>query len=103
MLDSEFDTLLNPAVIIEVLSDSTEAFDRNKKFELYRSLESLAEYLMISSRRVRVERYTRLPDGAWNFGEKTNLEETIDLKSIDCHLRLADIYERVDFSRSSRS
>ena len=43
MLDSEFDTLLNPAVIIEVLSDSTEAFDRNKKFELYRSLESLAD------------------------------------------------------------
>jgi len=103
MLDSEFDTLLNPAVIIEVLSDSTEAFDRNKKFELYRSLESLAEYVMISSRRVRVERYTRLLDGTWNFGEKTNLEETIDLNSIDCHLRLADIYERVDFSRSSRS
>ena len=54
LLDSTFDTLLNPTVIIEVLSESTEAYDRDKKFELYRAMESLAEYLMISSRRVRV-------------------------------------------------
>jgi Uma2 family endonuclease len=99
-IDNEFDTLLNPTVIIEVLSDSTEVFDRNKKFELYGSLESLAEYVMISSRRVRVERYTRQPDGTWNYGDKTSLEDTVDLKSVDCHLPLAGLYKRVEFAPS---
>ena len=96
-LDRSFDTILNPSVIIEVLSDSTEAFDRNKKFEMYRSLKSLQEYVMIASRRMRVERYTREPDNTWNFGEKTQLEDEVDLRSIDCRLRLSDLYERVEF------
>jgi Uma2 family endonuclease len=96
-LDDEFDTLLNPKVLVEILSESTEAYDRGRKFELYRSLESLAEYVMISSLRVGVERYTRQPDGSWNYISKTSLDDTIDLKSVDCHLRLADLYERVAF------
>jgi Uma2 family endonuclease len=96
-LDNALDTLLNPTVIIEVLSESTEAYDRDKKFELYRSLESLAEYVMISSLRVRTERYTRQPDGTWNYSSKTNLEDTLDLKPVDCHLRWADLYKRVEF------
>lgn len=99
-LDDTFDTLLNPAVIIEVLTESTETYDRDKKFELYRSLESLAEYVMISSRRVRVERYSREPDATWNYSEKTNAADTIDLKSVDCHLPLAVLYERVEFVQS---
>jgi Uma2 family endonuclease len=98
--DDKPDTLLNPTVIIEVLSESTEAYDRGKKFEIYRSLKSLAEYVMISSLCVRAERYTRQADATWNYSEKTFSEETVDLKSIDCHLRLADLYERVDFTRS---
>jgi Uma2 family endonuclease len=98
-LDDTFDTLLNPTVIIEVLSESTEVYDRTRKLDLYRSLESLAEYVMISSLRVWVERHTRLPDGAWNYDQKTSLEDTIDLKSVDCHLRLADLYERVAFAQ----
>src|ERR1019366_4212955 len=98
-LDDTFDTLLNPTVLVEILSQSTEAYDRDKKFELYRSLESLAEYVMISSLRVRVERFTRQPDGTWNYDEKTSLEDTIDLKSVDCHLRLADLYKRVAFAQ----
>jgi len=65
LLDNKFDTLLNPTVIIEVLSESTEVYDRDKKFELYRSLESFQEYVLISSLRVRAEQYTRLPDGDW--------------------------------------
>ena len=98
-LDDTFDTLLTPTVIIEVLSESTEVYDRTRKLDLYRSLESLAEYVMISSLRVWVERHTRLPDGAWNYDQKTSLEDTIDLKSVDCHLRLADLYERVAFAQ----
>jgi Uma2 family endonuclease len=99
-LDKKFDTLLNPTVIIEVLSETTESYDRNKEFELYCALESLKEYVMISSLRVRAERYTREPDGTWNYDGKTRMEDTIDLRSIDCHLRLADVYERVEFTPS---
>jgi Uma2 family endonuclease len=98
-LDGEFDTLLNPKVLVEILSESTEAYDRIRKFELYGSLESLAEYVMISSLRVRVERYTRQPDGTWNYCSKTSLEDVIDLKSVDCHLRLADLYKKVAFAQ----
>lgn len=98
--DDKPDTLLNPTVIIEVLSESTEAYDRGKKFELYGSLESLKEYVMISSLRVRVERYRRESDGTWNYADWVRLEDTMDLKSIDCQLRLADLYERVDFTRA---
>ena len=99
-LDNTFDTLLNPTVIVEVLSESTEAYDRGQKFEQYRSLESLKEYMMISSQRISVERYTRQPDGSWNYIAKASLEDSIDLKSVDCHLLLADLYEKVDFSTS---
>jgi Uma2 family endonuclease len=95
-LDDTFDTLLNPTVIIEVLSDSTESYDRDKKFEMYGSLESLAEYVMISSQRVRAERYTRLPDGTWNYGDKSGLQDSIDLKSVNCRLLMAELYKRVD-------
>ena len=97
-LDNTFDTLLNPNVIVEVLSESTENYDRSRKFELYRSLESLAEYVLISSLRVSVERYTRQPDSSWNYIAKASLEDSLDLPSVGCHLALADLYEKVDFS-----
>jgi Uma2 family endonuclease len=95
--ESYDDTLLNPTVIIEVLSESTEAYDRGAKFKLYRSLESLAEYLLISSREIGAERFTRQPDGQWLLTSKDRLEDTIDLKSVDCRLLLADLYEKVEF------
>jgi len=99
-LDENRDTLLNANLIIEVLSESTEAYDRGLKFALYRSLESLAEYVIISSLRVSVERYTRQPDGQWLLKAVNRLEDSIDLQSVDCHLLLADLYEKVDFSVS---
>jgi len=99
-VDGAFDTLLNPTVIIEVLSESTEAYDRGLKFELYRSVESLAEYLMISSLRVSAELYTRQPDGRWLLTAKSSLEDSIDLQSVGCRLLLADLYERIEFSMS---
>jgi hypothetical protein len=60
--------------------------------------KSLAEYVMISSLRVSVERYTRQPDGSWNYIAKASLEDSLDLQSGGCHLALADLYEKVDFS-----
>ena len=97
--DAESDTLLNPTVIIEVLSDSTEAYDRGTKFRLYRCLESLAEYLLISSLDVSAELFTRQLDGCWLLTAKTSLEDSIDLKSVDCRLLLADLYEKVEFAQ----
>jgi Uma2 family endonuclease len=95
-LDANRDTLLNPTVIIEVLSESTEAYGRGRKFELYRSLESLTDYLLISSRWVSAELFTRQREGGWLLTAKSSLEDSIELQSIDCRL-LADLYEKVEF------
>ena len=93
-LDENRETLLNPTVIIEVLSESTEAYDRGQKFELYRSVESLSEYLLISSRRISAELFTRQPDGRWMLTAKNGLDDSIELQSIGCQLLLADLYEK---------
>ena len=65
VLDNQMDTLLNPSVLVEVLSPSTEDYDRGRKFEQYQSIESLREYLMLASDRVHADLYTRQPDGRW--------------------------------------
>jgi Uma2 family endonuclease len=95
-LDETRDTLLNPSLIVEVLSPSTEGFDRGRKFEYYCSVESVSEYLMVSSERVRAELYTRQPDGRWLLTAVNRLEDSLDLQSVGAHLALADLYEKVD-------
>jgi Uma2 family endonuclease len=95
-LDDRRDTLLNPTVIVEVLSESTEAYDRGRKFGLYRSLESLAEYLLVGSQVVSTELFTRQPDGSWRMVATSSLEDTLSLASIGCRLSLADVYEKVE-------
>lgn len=93
--DNQKDTLLNPTVIIEVLSDSTEAYDRGKKFQHYRTLESLQEYVLIAQHECRVEQYIRQPGNQWTLKETHDLSEVIQLSSIQCQLALADIYDKV--------
>ena len=93
--DGELDTLLNPAVLIEVLSPSTEGYDRGKKAANYRTLDSLREYLLVSQEEVRVELFTRQEDGHWLLSEASRLEDTVSLASIGCTLRLADVYDRL--------
>ena len=95
-LDETRDTLLNPNLIVEVLSPSTEAYDRGRKFEHYRSVESVTEYLLVSSERVSAELYTRQPDGRWLLTAATRMEDSLDLQSVGVHLALADLYEKVD-------
>jgi len=90
------ETFLNPTVLIEVLSESTEAYDRGKKSEFYRSIPSLQEYLLIAQDRVHVEQYRR-QGAAWLFTEYSALEDAVVLTSIGCTLSLAAIYERVQF------
>ena len=98
--DEQEDTLLNPALIIEVLSESTKDYDRGGKFELYRTIDSFVEYLLIAQDRPHLEHHVRQPDGNWLLHETNNLDDTIHLKSVRCSLRLADIYLKIDFSSS---
>lgn len=95
--DSEVDTLLNPTAIIEVLSPSTEAYDRGDKFAHFRRLESLREYVLIAQDRRRIEQFLRQEDGRWLLGEVSESGATVRLESIGCDLALSDIYSRVSF------
>jgi Uma2 family endonuclease len=96
--DEQRDTLLNPTVVIEVLSKSTEAYDRGEKFEHYRKLDSLAEYLLISQDKVHVDHYVRQPDQQWLLSETSALDHTVQLAAIGCELVVAEIYDKVDMS-----
>ncbi len=97
--DERTDTLLNPTVIVEVLSPSTEAYDRGEKFAHYRRLESLQEYVLVSQDKIRVESFVR--QGAqWLLSEVSGLDETVRLESIVCNLTLRDIYDKVRFPES---
>lgn len=94
--DAEQDTLLNPTVIVEVLSPSTEQYDRGKKFQNYRTINSLAEYLLVAQDSARIEHYVRRLNQQWLLAEAQGLETAIDLPSIKCMLELADVYEKVE-------
>ncbi len=99
--DQKFDTLLNPIVIIEVLSHSTELYDRGKKFAHYRLIPSLREYVLVSQYDCQVEKFARGDDGIWRlFDPCTATEEIVRLESIDCELLLSDIYYRVEFEKT---
>ncbi len=95
--DDEVDTLLNPTAIVEVLSPTTESYDRGAKFAHYRRLPSLKEYVLVAQDRVLVERYTRQGDD-WVFSAPDDLDGTLKLVSINCSIPLRDIYARVGFS-----
>jgi len=94
--DREVDTLLNPTLIVEVLSDSTEAYDRGVKFKHYRRLPSLQQYVLVSQDRVLVERFTRQGD-EWLLAECSDLQDVLRLPSIACEVSLRQIYAKVEF------
>ncbi|MEZ4768969.1 MAG: Uma2 family endonuclease [Caldilineales bacterium] len=99
--DAHKDTLLNPTLIVEVLSESTEAYDRTGKFEHYRTLESLTDYLLISQEKAWIEHRARRSDIKWLTGYYMGLETVVPLPSIDCELRLADVYDKIDWPDES--
>jgi Uma2 family endonuclease len=99
--DEQADTLLNPSVLIEVLSDSTERYDRGEKFAQSRRIESLREYVLVAQDRVRVERFVREGD-VWLMNELNDLDSVLVLPSIDASVQLRDLYEQVEFSESER-
>lgn len=93
------DLLLNPILIIEVLSPSTEAYDRGDKFPYYKSIPSFREYLLIAQHRPHVTHYIESETGKWDYEEINDLAGSIYLTSIDCSLALADIYRDLEFDR----
>jgi Uma2 family endonuclease len=97
LYDARRDTITDATLIVEVLSPSTKNYDRSEKFDLYRSLASFAEYLLIAQDAMRAEHHVRLPDASWLFREFTGPADVIELKSIDCRLELQTLYERVEF------
>jgi Uma2 family endonuclease len=94
--DEQGDTLLNPSVIVEVLSKSTQDYDRGAKFEQYRTVESFKEYVLIAQDKVHVEHFVRQPDARWMLAETNRRDDRIELESIGAHLALTDVYEKVE-------
>jgi len=100
--DEHGDTLLNPILIIEVLSTSTESYDRGKKFAHYRTLTTLKEYVLVSQYECRVEKFTLTENGVWSYTDCAEPSGLVELTSIGCHLSLARVYDKVDFERAKR-
>ena len=95
--DEQFDTLLNPLVIVEVLSKSTEAYDRGAKFEQYRRIGSLREYLLVAQDWIHIEHFARQDDGNWLLREYSELATKVELASISCEVLLEDVYRKLSF------
>ncbi len=95
--DKEQDTLVNPNLIVEVLSASTEAYDRGEKFEYYRRIEAFAEYVLVAQDKPHIEQFSRQPNGQWLFTATSGLESLVDLTSVACRLLLTEVYDKVEF------
>jgi Uma2 family endonuclease len=96
--DDGKDAYCNPSVIVEVLSPATERLDRGEKFMLYRLLDSLAEYVLVRQDRVEVEVFSKLSEGQWSSILYDELADSFHLRSVNCRLTLAEIYEKVTFA-----
>jgi Uma2 family endonuclease len=100
--DDVLDTLLNPSTIIEVLSPSTENYNRGKKFQQYRKLDSLQDYLLIAQDSMRIEHYARQGE-QWILTDVAGADGVVTLASIGCALSLSDVYEKVTFENDDES
>ena len=97
LLDNKFDTLKNPTILIEVLSDSTEKYDRGQKFSFYREIPSLKEYILVSSKTMKIEKFKRLEDGNYLYIE-SNEHQPFPIDSIKMNLNLEDAYNKIDWT-----
>lgn len=95
--DPEQDTIVNPTLLVEVLSKKTRNYDRGEKFERYRTLASFAEYVLLAQDRPHCEHYVRQADGHWIFTETSQLEAAVPLTTIGCELALTEVYDKVSF------
>ncbi|MBW4421723.1 MAG: Uma2 family endonuclease [Myxacorys californica WJT36-NPBG1] len=95
------DTITNPQVIIEVLSDSTEDFDRNGKFTLYQSVPTLQEYILIDQNQIAIHQFFKTGHKRWTIDQYDEQDSELVLKSFDLKIAIADLYEKVDFVNPS--
>jgi len=96
--DALTDVILNPTVLVEVLSPSTEAFDRGEKFSRYQTWNpTLSDYLLVSQDKPQVEHFARQTDGSWSYHRHIGLDASVTISCIGCTLKLADIYDRIVF------
>ena len=93
--DQKFDTITNPAVLIEILSPSTRNYDKGEKFTLYREIDSLQEYILIDSERVMVEKFIRNSDNSWQLTEYKTIEQSFTIETVNLEINLIDIYDGV--------
>ncbi len=96
LADERQDVLLNPSVIFEGLSPSTEKYDRGLKLQCYRTIDPLREYILVNQDEVRIEQYTRQPDNTWNLRDSIGLDSELRLDSIGVSLPLRSIYDSVE-------
>jgi Uma2 family endonuclease len=94
--EQELDVLINPVLIAEILSPTTERYDRLGKFSMYSSIASLREYVLIAQSEARVERYLRRPGGKWVKTEAVGMKASIKLAAVPAVLKLRDLYQQVD-------
>jgi Uma2 family endonuclease len=95
--DDQQDTLVNPVLLVEVLSPSTEKYDREGKFEHYRQLSSLKDYVLITQSYPRIELYARQSDDSWLWRQVTDPVGGLELPSVGCTLRLSEVYKKIAF------
>ncbi len=95
--DDKFDTLTNPAVIIEILSASTKNYDKGEKFTLYRGIESLKEYILIDSEKIAIEKFLKNENGSWQLTEYKTITESFVIDTIKISLLLSDVYLDIEF------
>lgn len=95
--DDHVDILLNPIVLIEVLSESTADYDRGTKFKHYRQISSLREYVLVDQSSAQIEQFVLGDDGVWKLAETKGLDATLTLDSIGCRVPLAEVYRKVSF------
>jgi Uma2 family endonuclease len=101
--DKRKDTITNPTVLVEVLSPSTEAYDRGRKFQHYQTIPSLKEYLLVSQTEMRVERFTRAGDDSWMLRSYTGKDAALPIEAVGIVVPLEAIYQRVEFEETSEA
>jgi len=97
LADGTDETVVNPTLLVEVLSDSTEAYDLGKRFEHYRHIRTLQEYLLVSQKEPRIEQFLRQPDARWLLNETAGLEASLELPSLRISISLAEVFAKVNF------
>jgi Uma2 family endonuclease len=100
--DTVHDTITNPVVLIEILSASTERYDRGMKFEHYRTIDTLRNYILVAQDHYHIEHFARQEGGLWVFQEATDVSAELYIPSIECTMKLEDVYEKVDFAAGPR-